>query len=730
MKRIYILCCVLLFVGAHAQQKDTINDNYLHEIIIEKFIVKNSDYSNKMPLKAIENPQVYSSIDKQVLENQSIFTIDEAYRNVTGLQKMWGATNRAGDGGSYVSLRGFTTNNSLRNGLIGPVSTTIDAVNIEKIEVLKGPSATLFGSAASSYGGVVNRVTKTPYDSLGGNVSVSGGSYNFYRAQADINTPLTKDKRLLFRLNTAYTTEGTFQMKNANNRSFAFTPVVTYKVNDKLDLKFEYELFKTKSTAETAFFYLSKATTGVTNMKDLASLGLDYKQSYMGKGLYTDATVSNLFAQGTYKINNHIKSSTHVNTSYSKSDGYGPYFSLSLNPADNLLYVNRADQSTDNSKKEYFQVQQNFNFDYRFGEMRNRTVVGFDYMAVKDRIRYIYLENGNFDAVPASGYSDYGNFNKNSLAEAYAKGPVSTYNQLGNTDVISGYISNVFTPLPGFNIMAGVRYEHNHFKGGSLWVNELPAYKQASWSPKLGLVYELVKNRFSVFGNYQNSFKSNGYYYSDAEGNSSLADPEKANQVEGGFKTNLFRGRLNASLSYYNIDVKNTLYILGYIPETFNAYQDQSGKLNSQGVELEVNAYLLKGFSFIGGISYNHSKFIKADPTVQGRRPYTAGSPWLANFNASYEFLEGNLKGLGFGIGGNYASNNRILNQWDTTTNTENIFTLPNYFILNANAYYDAKKFRIAVKVDNLTNEKYWVGFSTANPQKLLNATATLTYKF
>jgi iron complex outermembrane receptor protein len=55
---------------------------------------------------------------------------------------MWTSNGRAGDGGAYVSLRGFVSANSLRNGVLGAVTGTIDAINLEKIEVLKGPSGT------------------------------------------------------------------------------------------------------------------------------------------------------------------------------------------------------------------------------------------------------------------------------------------------------------------------------------------------------------------------------------------------------------------------------------------------------------------------------------------------------------------------------------------------------------------------------------------------------------
>ena len=163
MKKVIVIAVVLVSTFAYAQERDTVKSNDIDEVILNNLIRKDSDFSNKMPLKAIEDPQVYSSVGRAALENQAIFTVDDAYRNVTGLQKMWTATSRAGDGGSFLVLRGFPSNNSMRNGLVSPVTTTIDAINIERLEVLKGPSGTLYGSNVASYGGLVNRITKRPF---------------------------------------------------------------------------------------------------------------------------------------------------------------------------------------------------------------------------------------------------------------------------------------------------------------------------------------------------------------------------------------------------------------------------------------------------------------------------------------------------------------------------------------------------------------------------------------
>ncbi len=161
MKNVLICASALATMMVSAQKKDSLTTKNIDEVVINTYVKKDSDYSNKMPLKAIEDPQVYSSIDKGVLENQLLFTVDDAFRNVAGAQKMWSATNRSGDGGIYLNLRGFVAGNSIRNGMVAPITTSMDAINVERIEVLKGPSATLFGSNVTSYGGVVNRITKS-----------------------------------------------------------------------------------------------------------------------------------------------------------------------------------------------------------------------------------------------------------------------------------------------------------------------------------------------------------------------------------------------------------------------------------------------------------------------------------------------------------------------------------------------------------------------------------------
>src|SRR5690606_3805425 len=152
-------------------------------------------------LKNLENPQVYTIVSADLFKQQAITNFDDALKNVPGIYKLWESTGRGGDGASYYALRGFEAQATMINGLPGLTSGSLDPANIERIEVIKGPSGTLFGGNLISYGGLVNTVTKKPYAGFGGEVSYTAGSFGLNRVTADINAPLKGDNVLL-RVNT------------------------------------------------------------------------------------------------------------------------------------------------------------------------------------------------------------------------------------------------------------------------------------------------------------------------------------------------------------------------------------------------------------------------------------------------------------------------------------------------------------------------------------------------
>ncbi|QEC77348.1 TonB-dependent receptor [Mucilaginibacter ginsenosidivorax] len=692
--------------ATHGLQEVNINANKTN-----KFKRNKSVDVSKMPLNNLENASVYNSISSQLLQEQQVFSIDDAIRNASGIQKMWEATGRGGDGGAYYASRGFVVQSALRNGIAGNVTSQIDASNIDRIEIIKGPSATLFGSSLTSYGGLINRVTKKPYDSFGGEVSASAGNFDFQRVSADINMPLDAQKKVLFRLNTAYNHEGSFQ-NTGFNRTVAVAPSLVYNATDRLSIAVDAELFYGKSIGKPIFFFPYGVTIAQLGHNRADELPIDYKQSYMGNDLTETSRSTNFYGEVKYKISNSWTSRTNIASTHSYSDGFGPYYYLL--PGDS---VSRNDQSTRKSKDDMIEIQQNFNGDFKIGKFRNRFVGGLDFF--RDNSNQ-YFFGSTLDTVSLKGNQNYSNFNKAAMDAMYATGTFGfTYPAIYIRNTYSAYVSDVFNITDQLLASAALRVDRfvNIGNYDPTTKTRYGAYQQTAFSPKFGLVYQPVKDHVSLFANYQNSFRNQTGITED---NKPLK-PEHANQIEGGVKLDLFEGKLSSTISYYDIKVKDITR-----PSATPNRVIQDGTQLSKGIEAEVIANPIAGLNAVLGFSYNDSKYdATTNADVANRRPGTASSPYLANFWVSYRLQKGTVKGLGFGFGGNYASDNKIINSV-----SQGVFTLPAYTIFNASAFYDLKNYRIGTKMDNLTNQKYWIGYTTVNPQKLRNYALTFTYKF
>ncbi|MBW8361496.1 MAG: TonB-dependent receptor, partial [Kaistella sp.] len=106
-------------------------------------------------------------------------------------------------------------------------------------------------------------------------------------------------------------------------------------------------------------------------------------------------------------------------------------------------------------------------------------------------------------------------------------------------------------------------------------------------------------------------------------------------------------------------------------------------------------------------------------------RPEEAGPEILANFWANYKVQHGILKDLTAGFGLNYASEHKTLNRHIIGT-----FTLPSYTVMNAMVGYFPAKYSVALKLDNLTNKRYFSGWSTVTPQRLRTLSLSLGFNF
>src|SRR5690606_1465963 len=353
------------------------------------FSRKKTAYVSKLPLKDIENTQVYSTITNEILKSQTVTNFDDALKNATGVEQLWTSTGRGGDGAGYYSLRGFSVQPQLVNGLPGLTNGTINPANIERIEVLKGPSATLFGNAVSSYGGLINVVTKKPYIGTGGELSYTSGSYGLNQIMGDLNIALSKEDNLYFRLNTAYTTEQSFQDAGFR-KSFFVAPSLSYKVNNRLSFSFYAEITQAEQTNPT-FLFLNRSAP--TEANDLKELGYNNKLSFTSNDLTLQNPNQNYKIEMDYKLSDTWQSQSLLSKSSTSTKGYYTYlFDYGILGNDTFSrFLNKQNANTQTTD-----IQQNFIGDFKLGTLRNRVVIGLDYFNA------LQIDNG-------TGYAFYGN---------------------------------------------------------------------------------------------------------------------------------------------------------------------------------------------------------------------------------------------------------------------------------------------------------------------------------
>lgn len=685
----------------------------LQEVIISggknnKFTRTTSSTVAKLPLDRMENPQVYSSVPKELIQDQMIVTYSDILKNVPGVGLQ--LQNNSNAPGGTVSTRGFSGGAYLRNGVPGMTVGVLDPVSIETLEAIKGPSGTLFGSSLASFGGLYNRVTKRPQESFQGYASYTGGSFGLSRITADVNTPLNEDRTLLLRVTGAKHYEGSFQ--DAGFQSYTYVaPSLTYKASEKLTFYIDAEYINGRYNS---FYRLFPDGSDATGVHTPDQLNIDFNRRFIGDDMYSSSGTGNFYVQADYKLSNSWRSQT--NFSYSSTSSNGPSVYMNLLPGNQRITRNTS--ITEYSKNAMTDLQQNFTADLRTGSLRHRVLIGLDYYHTEARSSSAGIV---FDTLntPNAGPA----YTKLTRTALYAAFENTAFTKTSTSqDTYSAYVQEVLTIIDGLDALASVRVDRFENKGTFNLTTRVTAgkYGQTAFSPRFGLVYQPIRSKLSLFANYMNGFQNTAPSAPQPDGSVLNYKPQKANQAEGGVKLSLLGGRLASTVSYYTIKVENVVRA----DPGRAGYNIQDGTQESKGIEADLTYNPINGLNIVAGYAHNDSKLTKTAASTEGLRPASAGPEDMVNGWISYRVSKGALNGFGLGFGGNYAGRNIV------TLSKTSSFVLPAYTVLNASVFYDQPKFRLALKSNNLNNERYFIGWVTVIPQAPRAFMAEFTLKF
>lgn len=194
---------------------------------------------DKTPEKIQNTPQSVNVVPEKLLQAQAVTRLEDALRNVPGV------TLNAGEGaarGDTINIRGFSAfNDFFLDGIRDAAVYVRDPFDLEAIEVLKGPSATLFGRGST--GGAVNQVSKAPGLDPFGVINADYGTNNEYRGTLDLNQPIGPNAAI--RLNALGESSGVAERDFVRSHHWGVAPEISYGIGEA-------------TTATLAYLHLSE----------------------------------------------------------------------------------------------------------------------------------------------------------------------------------------------------------------------------------------------------------------------------------------------------------------------------------------------------------------------------------------------------------------------------------------------------------------------------------------
>ena len=215
-----------------------------------------------------------------------------------------------------------------------------------------------------------------------------------------------------------------------------------------------------------------------------------------------------------------------------------------------------------------------------------------------------------------------------------------------------------------------------------------------AFSPRAGIVYEVLPKQVSTYFAWSRSFQSNPGYV-DAGGNQLV--PEEGEQYEIGAKADLFQGRLSSTLALYHATRTNVPTADPTNPNTYVV----TGEERHRGVDFNTTLGLVKGWDLIASYGYVDARVTADNGGLVGKRPLDVPEHTF-NVFTKYTLQNGPLKGLGLGAGYRYLTRQ--------AGDPQNTFSLPSFGVLDLAAYYTRGRFSAQVNVNNVTDERYAAG--------------------
>ena len=606
-----------------ANMSDTITMSEVE--VTAKYVAPVSVSGVTLPMRQV--PQSVSIVNLVRIKEMNINTLDEAMQQVTGVTTIANDYMR-----SHYRSRGYNMS-IMTDGLPSysalQLSQQFDLAIFDQVEVLRGVSGILQGVPdGQSLGGVINLVRKKAKKDFSLDASVSAGSWNNYRTEFDLNAPLTKDGKLRSRWVAFLNTRNFFYDRSAMNKGGAYG-VLEWDATKTtfVSLSYAYQ----KAHGDVLYNGLP-ALREDNNDSHRYHLDVDRNFNPTPDWDYTNWETQeallkveqklsdnwNVSAKASYKLqsqeNKYALAGTvsAADTTSNYLLGYNdeklPHFvgAIDLNGKFNML-----------GQIQHLVVGANYeNFidDKSTISGYNRVKFGDPFLVPDFQIPYDNLSTSKMRV------RQYGAYTQLHLA------------LLGNLKLhLGGRLSTVTASMFDFN--------------DNTWVEAIS--EKYKFTPYAGITFDPVET-MTLYASYTSIFVPQTV----KDENGDFLKPRQGFQVEGGTKTEFFNNHLQANMAAFFIRDDGRPY---KVPGTFDSYIN-GGRVENKGVEVDLNAYPVKGLEISAGYTFLKTKIVKSSDGDEGLAFSPVEPEHSARLSTVYRFKDGFAKGLSLGVSASFAS--------------------------------------------------------------------------
>lgn len=669
----------------------------------------------------IETPQSISVVTKDQMTAQGAQSLNQILRYTAAVvPETRGATASRLD---QMTIRGFSPATYL-DGLRMPgsrdASPQKDAFDLERVEVLRGPSSVLYGQASPS--GVINMVSKLPTDTPFHEIGLSYGTLHKKRTTFDLGGPIDDQGVYSYRLSGLYD-DADGQVDHTQTRRQSVAGALTWRPSEDTSLTL---LANYQADPKAGSYGAVPAYGSVLDSPTGRKIDVDF---YDGEKNF-EKSDRKYYAFG-YLFEHHLDDvwTIRQNARYLRSEGvYRSIYNSSLQS--DYRTLTRSTIGTDVNLDSYTldnQVQAHF----ATGPLQHTVLFGADY------------QNTSTDTKSGSGQGPTLDIFEPVYGSAIT--PITyTANATTRAEQKGVYLQEQLK-WDKWVLLAGGRYDWADSSTVSqrlaTGVKTRSAVESEAFTGRLGLVY-LFDNGLAPYVSYSESFEPQS---GTGLGNKPF-DPTEGTQYELGIKYQPPGSNSFITASIFDLRKSNVLTLDPVVTNLCNGSrcQVQSGEVQSRGFELEGKASLSDNLDITAAYAYLDSKTSKSNNTVsvtpgsgvaagpaqsaEGKAivaiPRHTASAWV-----DYTLREGDLKGFGVGGGVRY-----VASTWGDEANS---FKVPSYTLFDAAVHYDIPglyspldSLRLALNVTNLADKEYIAscsgyGWCWYGAQRTVQASAT-----